>query len=277
MGVWKNFADTILGNIKTILDDVYNPASSCIDVCKQDQTTPFNDHYFVQAIGVPTALSAQATVDNRFITVDSVVNISIGDWLGIFSGVGGQERYYFAEVMNIIGLQLEMQTLLDYPFPVGAPVISTTKNMAVDGSVVPQVFQIQAGSPVGSLSIDITRLMQACKCSNNVDLSTYADIIGGLTYGTYLRAKENGFYRNKIITRDNSELSLFAYDWTPFSQTRPNEGQDGYKWRFSLNGDDKHGVANRVIGNTNTLQWVVQDNLLTIDELYNVGANHEVD
>ncbi len=251
------------------------------DVKIQNQFTPFNDFYFIQANGAPTtltsAISDPESAPTRFIDVASVVNISIGDWLGIFSGSIGSERYYFAEVMDINVLQLEMQTLIDYPFPIGAVVLSTTRDMNVDGSVTPQIFQIQAGSPTGKLAIDITRVLVECQTASAVDLSKFGDIIGGLTYGMYLRSKENGTFRNKAIIRLNSEFGLFALDWKPFATTNPVQGQDGFLWRFTINGPDKHGVTNRIIGNINTLHWVIQDNQTAINLLRSVGANYEVD
>ncbi len=248
----------------------------------QDNTSPWNDFYFVQQIGtIPTTLTAAVpdpvATPSRILSVASIADISIGDWIGLFSGVAGEERYYWAEVMDIVGLDLEMQTLIDYPFPIGAIVISTTKNMAVDGSVTPQVFSIQAGGLAGILEIDITRVMMAALCENPVNLGTFVDIAGGLTRGQYMRVKENGVFRNKGIYRTNFDLKKFAFDWDPFQAINPNQGQDGMGWRFSINGMDKHGAVARVSGgNIGTLQWVIQDNEATITLLESVGANHEV-
>ncbi|MCK5611814.1 hypothetical protein KAR91_58635, partial [Candidatus Pacearchaeota archaeon] len=68
-----------------------------------------------------------------------------------------------------------------------------------------------------------------------------------------------------------------GYDWTPYTAINPSHGQDGSKWRFSLNGDDKHGAVQRIIGDVNTLQWVVQQDLTAIELIESVGAIHEVD
>jgi hypothetical protein len=251
-----------------------------LDVVRQSNTKPWNDFYFVQANGAPTILTVPvpSAGNTRILTVASVATISVGDWLGVFSGdETGLERYYWAEVLAVDGLNLTMQTLIDYPFPAGATVISTTKNMAVDGSVTPQVFSIQAGGPGGDLAIDISRVMMAALTSGTVDLSKYADIAGGLTRGHYLRVKENGVYRNKIVVQSNYDLAKFAYDWNAFSASNPNQGQNGFTWRFSLGGEDKHDAVTRVEGgNIGTLEWVVQDDLSTITVLESVGANSEV-
>lgn len=263
-----------LNNLTEQMLLMIDQTNGSVDIFRQDQTTPFNDFYFIQAIGSPTTLTAQATVSSRFVDVASVASISAGDWLGIFDTSSGVNRYYWAKVIAIVGLTLELQTLIDYPFPANSYVVSTTKDMNVNGSVTPQVFEIRSG---GNLAIDITRIMLACQTTAAVDLSKFGDIAGGLTYGMYLRAKENGTFRNKLIIRSNFDFAKFAYDWTPFAAANPIQGQDGFNWRFTLNGDDKHGVVNRAIGTVNTLQWVIQDDLTSLELLQAVGANHEVE
>lgn len=250
-----------------------------IEAVTQSNVSPWNDFYFSQANGAPTTLTEAVPTagDTRELTVASIATISIGDWLGVFSGdTGNGERYYWAEVLDINGLVLTMQTLIDYPFPVGAVVLSTTKNMAVDGSVTPQVFSIQVGGPGGDLAIDISRIMMAALTATSVNLAKFADL-PALTNGIYLRVKENGVYRNKMIARTNYDLAKFAYDWEPYLAINPQQGQDGFNWRFSLGGEDKHGAVARVEGgNIGTLEWVIQDDLTDITLLESVGANSEV-
>lgn len=260
-----------------------------LPVERVDQTTPWNDFFFVQQNGVPTALTVAVpgsiieprSVDvTRLLTVASVANISIGDWIGLFSGPGDPEdleRYYWSHVTDINGLVLTMGTLIDFPFQIGAPVISTTKNMNVDGSVTPQIFSIQAGGVGGDLEVDITRTLVSSLTASEISLAEFCDI-PALANGMYLRVKENGTYRNKCIIQKNSDFLLYGYDWKPFAATNPSHGQDGLAWRFSQNGDDKHGAVSRISGgDIGSLQWVVQDDLRLITSLESVGANHEVD
>ena len=248
-----------------------------LDVVKQSNTKPWNDFYFVQANGAPTELTAAVPTagDTRILSVASVANISTGDWLGVFDDA--TERYYWAFVESINGLDLTMDMLIDFTFPIGSTVLSTTRNMAVDGSVTPQIFAIQAGGAGGTLEIDISRVMLGCLTDDRVDLSKFADIVGGLTRPFYLRVKENGVYRNKMAAKTNFDLALFAYDWAPYTSVNPNQGQDGFNWRFSIGGEDKHDAVSRVSGgNIGSLEWVNQANLSTIVTLESVGANSEV-
>jgi len=253
-----------------------------VENIKQDNTSPWNDFYFSQANGPPTTLTSPIVsvsgeyLDTYVISVASVANISVGDWLGVFSGMPGDERYYWSEVLAINTLDLTMITPVDYPFPIGATILSTTKEMAVDGSVTPQTFAIQAGGAGGSLEIDISRVMMACLADSAVSLAEFADI-PVLTRGMFIRVKENGVYRNKMIARSNFDLAQFAFDWEPYAALNPQQGQDGFNWRFSLNGDDKHGAVSRVSGgDIGTLQIIVQDDLTDIASIEAVGANSEV-
>ena len=110
-----------------------------------------------------------------------------------------------------------------------------------------------------------------------VNLSRFADIVGGLVRPFYLRVKENGVYRNKLAAKTNFDLALFAFDWEPFAAINPNQGQDGFLWRFSIGGQDKHDAVSRVSGgNVGSLQWVVQSPLQTLVVFESVGANSEV-
>jgi hypothetical protein len=149
---------------------VVSTTVNAIDTVKQSNTSPWNDFYFVQANGAPTTLTAAVLTagDTRLLEVASVANISIGDWLGLFSGGAGGERYYWAEVEDINGLVLTMDTLIDFPFPIGAVAIGTTRNMAVNGSVTPQIFSIQAGGGAGDLEIDISRVMLGLLCTGQL-------------------------------------------------------------------------------------------------------------
>lgn len=250
-----------------------------IDTFIQDQTTPFGDFYFLQPIGISTTLTADITGVGTQLTIDvaSVASISVGDYLGIFSGVSGEERFMFSEVLAINVLELTLDSPVDFGFVIGDIILSFTRDLNVDGSITPQIFEIQAGSAEGDLQIDITRLMMQCLADNPVTLSTFCDIIGGIINGLVLREKENGFFRNKWNVKTNGDLAILAYDWDPFLATNPAQGQDGFKWRFSISGREKHGVAFRVIGDERTLQLVIQDDLTTVDTLRCLGANHEVD
>lgn len=265
---------------RDIIADVYNSSSKSFDVNIQDQTTAFDDFFFVQQIGM-TSLTASIVFDpeTQFydIEVASIASISIGDLLFVFSGLSGEERFYQGEVLAINTLTLTMDRPLDFSFDSGDIVISTTKDLNVDGSVTPQVFEIRAGGPGSTLEFDITRVLLQGTCATTVDLSKFGDIVGGVSRGLQLRDKRSDTkYKNKWNIKQNKDFALLGYDWEAYEKTNPVQGQDGFKWRYTLAGQDKHGVAKR-IGSNRSLQIIVQDDLRAITTLESIGGNHEVD
>ena len=252
-----------------------------VDVSIQDQTTAFDDFFFSQQIGVPTALDGDITFDPLIpqytIDVLSIADISIGDTIFIFTGVSGEERFFDAEVLGIAVLTLTLDRSVDFSFEDGDIIISTTNDLNVDGSVTPQVFEIRAGGPTSTLEFDITRIIMENLSATAVDLSTFGDIAGGITRGLQLRDKISATeFKQKWNAKTNSELKLLAYDLDIEAATNPQQGQDGFHWRYSLGGPDKHGVVKR-IGSNKSLQIIVQDNLTSLTSLTAIGSNHEVE
>ncbi len=251
-----------------------------IDVLVGDQVSPFNDFFFLQAIGAPTTLTADTVLEDpptspgTIFAVASVANFSIGTVALIVSGVSGEERFYIGEVTAINALNVTCDSPMDFAFADGDTVIAATKDLNVNGSVTPQVFEIRAGGPTSTLNFDGTRMIMKCLTDTAVDLSKFADIIGGLTNGLLLR-ENNGRILNKWNVKTNGDFVILAYDWDPFAATNPVQGQDGFKFRYTLAGPDKHGVAFR-FGPNSTLQLIIQDDLTTIAELQALLANHEV-
>ena len=260
---------------------ITTPAGGSTDVNVQDQTTAFDDFFFIQQIGSPTALDGDITFDpdvpQYTIDVLSIADISIGDTIFIFTGVTGEERFFDAVVLGISVLTLTLDRPVDFSFEDGDIVISTTKDLNVDGSVTPQIFEIRAGGAGSTLEFDITRIIIENLSATAVDLSTFGDIAGGITRGLQLRDKLSATtFKNKWNVKQNREFGLLAFDWDPFAAANPVQGQDGFLWRYTIGGQDKHGVVKR-IGTNRSLQLIVQDNLTTLTTLTVIGGNHEVE
>jgi hypothetical protein len=266
----------ILLKVLEIFTRSFIPTSDTIAVSPEDRFTPFDDFFFVQAIGIPTTITADTVVGNYTIDVASIDNISVGDQIFIFSGISGEDRFFPAGVLSISVLTLTLDRQVDFIYESGDTVISTTKDMNVDGSITPQVFEIRAGGADSEAEFDITRILMKCLTSSAVDFSKFGDIAGGLTRGLQLRDKtDTTEFKNKWNAKTNGDFALLAYDWEGLQAINPSQGQDGFKMRYSLGGADKHGVVKR-IGSNRSLQLVIQDDLTTLTEFVAIGANHEV-
>ena len=210
----------------------------------QDQTTPPIDLYFVQANGAPTVSTADTAVNGTSIEVASTANILPGDYLGVFSGNPATARFFFAEVLSVVSLVVNLDTPFDFIYEAGSFVQSLNRDMDVDGSTTPEIFDVRASSATNILTVDVTRIMVSMVCDSLADLSTFGDLTA-LTKGIVLR-KVDGDYRNIWNVKTNNDFSNLAFDLKIYAAANPVQGIDGLSCRYSFSGQEKHGVALRL-------------------------------
>lgn len=265
------FPTRLMGNTLAVSEG-RNPR----DVYIQDQTTPPFDLYFAQAQGAPTTLTIGTTIDDTTITVASVANIALGDYIGIFSGASGENRFYFGEVLGVSGLIVTLDTPLDFAFSAGDSVQSTTRDLNVAASrIAPQTFSVRGPGTGSPVSIDITRLLFSLITAAAGELQDFGDIAGGLLNGIVLR-RNNGFITNIANIKTNRDLKNLAYDYTSFDAANPGQGEYGSATRYTFGGQDKHGVVIRLSANE-SLDLIIQDDLSSLSSFRIIGAGHQVE
>ena len=278
-----------LSKLQDLIGRVFNTDRSSLDTSPQDRTTTLFDFYFLNIQGTPTTLNAAVTtVDpTTFVFTFEVTlsdDMSVGDYVGIFKD-SEIERFFFAEITAISAgtgvATITVDTPLDFNFPAGSTVASFARNMNVDGSTTPVIFQAEIGSGSDEV-IHITRIMIQMKTADPVSLAKFGDS-AKLSKGLLLRkVTSEGVIQNVWNIQDNSQFALHAYDWQPYAALQPVQGQDGMAWRYSLNGPDKHGVVIE-LSPGDKLQLVVQDDLNTdqspghITELFAMAEGHFVE
>jgi hypothetical protein len=252
-------------------DLVVEPDGS-INVNVQDQTSPPLDLYFQQAIGAPTQLTNSVAIDDNTMTVDSVANISVGNYVGVFCRICG--RFYFGTVLAVNGLVVTLDTPFDYAFMAGENVISTTIDLAVDGTLAdPSIFIIAGPRGETEFSIDITRINISIVSSDPPDDGKFGGI-DALTNGIVLRRKD-GDIRNIWNCKDNATLGILSGIDTVYSQRTVPQGSYGTKSRISYAGQEKHGVAIRLYPG-DFLQLLVQDPLSALTSFKIMAQGHIV-
>jgi hypothetical protein len=224
------------------------------------------DQYFVQSNGAPTALTIPAVKDEYTITVDTPGIFSIGDLVYLTH----PSNFYTAEVLNVAGSVLTLDNPLTFAFPISPTNVSSfSREMTVDGSVTPQIFSIE-GPGASGVTLNTVRLIMTCLTASAVDLSKFGDIVGGLTRGCVLRGVPNPSSGAEASinwnVKTNADLAALAYDWDPRAATNPAQGQDGFKWRYTWGGKDKHDAA-PFLNVGDRIDYIIQDNLTTISEL----------
>lgn len=243
------------------------------DVFVQDQTTPPFDFYFLQAKGAPTTLTNDVAINDTSMIVDDITNFVIDDYVGVFSGVSLEGRYYFAEVVNIIGNEVFLDTPFDFAFEAGDPVISSTRDMNVDGSVTKQIFSVTAGGVGSPLTIDITRIMISITTLTPPDFLSFGDL-PALTNGLVLRRKD-GIFRNIWNIDTNKDIANLSYDYTTYLAGNQGQGINGIAARYTLAGPDKHGVVVR-LNPGDAMETIIQDNLSGLTTFRMIAQGHQV-
>lgn len=236
----------------------------------QDQTTPLINLFFQQAKGAATTITANVAIGDTTFDVADATNYATGDYVGVFSGVSGEGRYFFAEVLSVATLTITIDTPFDFAFQSGDPTISSTSDLSVDGSVTPQSFVVTGAT---DYDIDITRLIFTMSLSSTPDDGLFGNI-AKLTNGLVLR-KADGVYRNIFNVKDNGELANFAYDLS-YTTRSGGGGTDGLRCRYTFGGQSKQGVVIRLSAGE-SLELIVQDNLSTLTRFRVLAEGHIVD
>ena len=224
-----------------------------VEVILQDQFTPALDLYFIKSLGA-NSLAVQTTPNDLSITLNDATGFIANDWIGIFSPEG---IFYFGTQLGApAGNVITLDTPIDKVFVVGANVIRATKNMVVDGSVTPQIFQV---GPVGlttATKIDITRIMGYIQSESAMDDSLFGSV-SALTNGVVLR-HNNDVIDNLWNVKTNGDIGLICFDST--SSNRAPAGSFGFRFRNTYAGSAKHGVTLRLEPG-DILEAIVQDEL----------------
>jgi hypothetical protein len=175
-------------------------------------------------------------------------------------------KSFFAEVKNVAVNTITVDRPIDHAFPSATSLgrIVTTQ-MAVDGSVTPQIFSIRSGA----IPTDITRCILTMLDASAMDDGKFGGI-PALDRGLVFRIV-NAFQKTIFCFKSNGEIKQFCYD-VSYSSAAP-AGQFGLAARITFAGQDKHGVALQ-IKDDDVVQWVVQDDLTGLVSLKSSGEGH---
>jgi hypothetical protein len=233
------------------------------------RTTAPIDLFFIRATGAPTTLDTQASIGDYDIDVISATGFSAGTYMGIFCPTAN--RFFFTTVLNVVSNTLTLDTPLDFAFIPGDNVLPLTRDLNVDGSTTPVVFQIRGGGAGSTLSIDINRLMFSMDTTTRVTLQDFGDLTA-LTNGLVLQ-RSDGITRNTFNIKQNSDFVSLAYDLQMFDATNPNEN-NGLACRYTFNGQDKHGTALQLEPG-DSLDLIIQDDLSGLEKFHIMGQGYE--
>jgi hypothetical protein len=279
---WKNFlivslcATFLFGAVykdgisyvRVLIEGPIDSLSGGVEVSVQDQTTRALDLYFTTTAGqgAPTTIATATAIDDTIIEVADSTFLQDGQYFGIFGGDPADPKFYFGTAIGApVGNLVSVDSPVDTVFDSGSVVLPVSKNMAVDGSVTPVIFSIQAGGSGSSVTVDITRIMGTMETPSAVDLNRFGSGTA-LTNGLVLRQK-NGIVRNIWNVKRNSDFAVLTFDFAIFDGSNPVQGIDGLTFRNSFGGQSKHGVVIRLEPG-DELQIIVQDDMTTRADIF---------
>jgi hypothetical protein len=237
-----------------------------------NRTTPTVDALFAKSISnftlaADTSASGLTTLVYDF-TASPLHGIAIDDEIILLDP--SSDRSLQAVVVDVVGDVITVDRPIDHAFPAASTLgrIVTT-NMAVDGSVAPQIFTIRAGI----IPRDIVRFILTILSTANpsMDDGRFGNL-AALTNGLVLRIMD-GYQETIFNFKTNLEIKQFCFDFS-YSDAAP-AGQAGAVARMTFAGQDKHGVALRISGN-DAIQWIVQDDLTGLDALRVSAQGHQI-
>lgn len=210
--------------------------------------------------GVSVELAVTAVRDTYDITVGAGEGATVddGDLIEMFNTITFMQAIVLSHPSADV---LRLDTLVNHAYPSGSPVNVSTINMAVDGSITPQVFAIK---PEPGQRGRFNRIILAMVGTVAMDTGTFGPL-GALTRGLLLRVKQaDGDYRNLYTVKTNAGFKAVSFD----GDFDPNNGQGQrmFTTRLSWGGEDKHGAIIEIDGSgleadDIEIQMVVQDNL----------------
>ncbi len=247
-----------------------DPAGNA-NVAINDQSTPT---IIARAFLVTkqTTLLNSATLDDEAIKLTDATGVLVGDSIRVISLT--TDRFYIGTVIGLNSAVVTLDYPLDSDFQAGDTAAVGTINLAVDGSVTPQIFTLRAGDPGIGITVDITRIIIICETDTAVDLTKFGDL-APLERGLLFR-RVDGFTQNIVGWKDNFEIAGTMFDWTPLAATNPQQGVDGFIGRFTAGGQNKLGVVWRVSAGED-LEMHVRDDLTGLVRLSVYFEGHVVE
>ena len=151
-----------------------------------------------------TTFATNVTAQSRSFTVVSAVGFSIGDRIQIEDGI---VETNFPSITNIVGNVITINRPFDRSYTTSDGIRKILVNMAVDGSVTPVSFKIEAEASTSP--IHITKLLFNMSHITAGDMGTFGNL-PPLNKGVLFRAfyKRTNTYKTVAIWKTNADIAI---------------------------------------------------------------------
>jgi hypothetical protein len=240
-----------------------------MEVLLQDQTTEIIGLLFHKQIQEMTLFS-----DTQIDDTSIIVTASSTPLTGSCICMKQDRHFYQATIISSSpsgsNFVIQLDNLLDYEFNSGIHVVENTTNMAIDGSVIPQIFQISPRN-LTNVEWDITGISGCILDQAEMDDNKF----GGMTKlsnGILLRMY-NETIKNIMNIKSNGEFKLYTFN-VDYSTKAPS-GYYGLNFFKEFGGQHNDGVVVRLSSVNNCeLQVIIHDDLRGLNDFKIIAHGH---
>jgi hypothetical protein len=234
-----------------------------VQVDVEDYMDKLYDAYFLQeqsAFTLASPTTASGATAGTFVytfTATAGHGIVAGNEIALIDTAGDVFFYATVPAGGVAGNVITLDRPIDHVFPTATTLGKiVSSNLAVDGSVTPQIFEIQGGAT----SAHINRIIITMLCDSQPYGNLFANI-AALTNGLVIRAYD-GFKYTVFNFKDNADIFNNCYDVTYGAGTVGPSGAYSVTARITFNAKDKHGTTIELEAG-DAVQAIVQDDLTT--------------
>ena len=232
--------------------------SGSLKVLQQDPTTPPFVGYLLKSGNSFSLASAtqESGIESLYYTAELLAGHGVlaGDKILITDTDSGSAIY--ATVISVADNTITIDRPWDFAYPVTSICRKVSNDLAIDGSVVPQIFTAR----VGASPACVYGLNFYIACTGSPDDGMFGDI-AALTNGVCLRVID-GYKKIIGCVKTNGELRAFGGSQNPYSDRGP---AGVYSVNVYIPIRNEWGVPVKLSGE-GRIQLIVQDDLRTLVE-----------
>ncbi len=211
---------------------------------------------FHQDTAITSDFASAVAKQSRSFDVVDATGFTIGDKIKIENGTVEPQ---FPTILDIATNTITIDRPLDRDYTTSDGIRKVNVNMAVDGSVTPQEFKIEAETSLTNALTHITRVIFEMTHNTAGDLGTFGGI-AALTNGVVVRVYKGEFDFWKTITvwRTNADIKRDMYD-VAFDARSGGQGDYGTSGRATFTRFGMIGEYDPTQGDF--LELLIQDDL----------------
>lgn len=220
--------------------------------------------YYLYSLSATVTLTSLVSINDRIINVVDTTGVLVGDAITFYEN----SNMFQSIVRAVTATTITLGSGIDADYTTGALIETGSWNMAVDGSIIPQVFYIKAPQTAG---VEIHTVNLTILDSSPMDDGLFGGI-PALSNGIIYRY-ENGVTKNLVLVFNN--LGFYEIGFSPEYSAKAPAGQYGLRVRRKIP-DVNGAVLYLEPGGDAQFQLIVQDDLTELNQMTSTINGHMV-